>query len=485
MTERIAGFKVDHLHGPEEIRYKDDEFVVVCVVRDGEPWVRSFVEHYLSMGARHLVFLDNNSTDDTVSAASEYDNVTVLRTTLPFGDGVEGAEGQNLMRRYLIERFGRNRWSLCVDMDELFDYPYSDVIGLDSLLRYLSSKSYTAVTAQMLDMFPEKLSVNSTQETITELKEEYRFYDISKIDRSRLKKDKHALRNNIIESDEVAVGVRGGIRENVFGYKPLLTKYPLLYSDGTSEHMGVHVVRNARVADLTCVLFHYKFYAFALRDYWYKAIEYKRGRGWFMRRRYEQYAEVLEKKPELHLKLESSREIASVNDLLEDGFLVASEDYISWVGAEEERSFSKGSQDEHGPSVEAFLEARRQDREKALRLGSLERRLRAYEQQGRAKTRRIRAVKRKLGIRTREAQELGQTILGNEQRISDLEGQLRDRHRRLQRFRQRSQRLKQRNYRLTQRMEHLEASRLQRVISIIRTIKARLRRKPKGDDGTP
>src|SRR5215211_2887701 len=101
-----------------------------------------------------------------------------------------------------------------------------------------------------------------------------------------------------------------------------------------------------------------------------------------MRRRYEQYAEVLEKKPELHLKLESSREIASVNDLLEDGFLVASEDYISWVGAEEERSFSKGPQDEHGPSVEAFLEARRQDREKALRLGSLERGLRAYEQQG-------------------------------------------------------------------------------------------------------
>jgi hypothetical protein len=65
-----------------------------------------------------IVLLDNDSTDDTVSVASEYDDVTVLRTKLPFGVGVEDTEGQNLMRRYLIERFGRNRWSLCVDIDE-------------------------------------------------------------------------------------------------------------------------------------------------------------------------------------------------------------------------------------------------------------------------------------------------------------------------------------------------------------------------------
>src|SRR5919112_4417219 len=134
MKEQIAGFEVEHVQGPEEIPYKKDELVVLCLVRDGEPWVRSFIEHYFSLGAKHIVFLDNDSTDDTVSVASEYNNVTLLRTKLPFSASVEGTEGQNLMRRYLIERFGRNRWSLCVDIDELFDYPYSDIIGLDSLL---------------------------------------------------------------------------------------------------------------------------------------------------------------------------------------------------------------------------------------------------------------------------------------------------------------------------------------------------------------
>ena len=30
-----------------------------------------------------------------------------------------------VMQQYLVARFGKGRWSLCVDIDELFDYPYS------------------------------------------------------------------------------------------------------------------------------------------------------------------------------------------------------------------------------------------------------------------------------------------------------------------------------------------------------------------------
>src|SRR5918997_823955 len=172
---------VEHLHGPEEVAYGMDELIVLCLVRDGRPYVRSFVEHYSSMGVKHLVFVDNGSIDGTVEVLTEYDNVTVLRTELPY----RGNHGP--MLRYLVERFGQGRWSLCVDIDELFDYPYSDVIGLQSLLGYLSGKSYTAVTAQMLDMFPEGplSSRNSNQDE--PLKERHRFYDISDLERMAIK----------------------------------------------------------------------------------------------------------------------------------------------------------------------------------------------------------------------------------------------------------------------------------------------------------
>ena len=459
MKEQIAGFEVERVLGPEEIPCKKDELIVVCLVRDGEPWVRSFIEHYFSLGAKHIVFLDNDSTDDTVSVASEYDNVTLLRTKLPFGVGVEGTVGEILMRRYLIERFGRNRWSLCVDIDELFDYPYSDIIGLDSLLGYLNSKSYTAVTAQMLDMFPEKLSVNSTQEIGRELKDEYRFYDISKIDRSKPKKEK---RSNIIESDEIAIAVKGGIRDNVFGFKPLLTKYPLLFSDGTVEHMGVHSIRNARVADLTCVLFHYKFYAFALQDYWYKAIEHKRGRSPFGKRRYEQYVEVLEKNPELQLKLESSREIASVNDLLENGFLVASEDYIDWVNLEEEESLLQADpQSKPHKLATAYLEARRRERAKTLTTGRLEQRLLEHRRQEQIKEQRIKKLKQQKRKQGRD--------------ISELEKRILDQGQKIQRLRHRRQRLTKQNNRLKQQRADVAVSRTWKLVQTLRHIKGRLK----------
>src|SRR3712207_3527632 len=96
---------VEHVYGPEEVAYGMDELIVLCLVRDGRPYVRSFVEHYSSMDVKHMVFLDNGSMDGTVEALKEYDNVTVLRTGLPF------KEFGGLMRRYLAQRFGRGRWS--------------------------------------------------------------------------------------------------------------------------------------------------------------------------------------------------------------------------------------------------------------------------------------------------------------------------------------------------------------------------------------
>ena len=68
MTEQVLRSSIEHLHGPEEVDYEPDELVVVCNVRDGRPYVKSFVEHYRSLGAKHLFFLDNNSTDATVAS---------------------------------------------------------------------------------------------------------------------------------------------------------------------------------------------------------------------------------------------------------------------------------------------------------------------------------------------------------------------------------------------------------------------------------
>src|SRR5215212_5188659 len=113
-TQKIPPNSIEHLYGPEEVTYAEDELVLVCLLRNGRPFVKSFVEHHLSMGVKHLFFMDNGSTDGTVEALREYDNVSVLQTTLPY------KRYELPLRQYLVERFGKKgRWCLYADIDEL------------------------------------------------------------------------------------------------------------------------------------------------------------------------------------------------------------------------------------------------------------------------------------------------------------------------------------------------------------------------------
>lgn len=362
---------VEHLHGPEEIPYAEDELVVVSLVRDARPYLKSFVEHYFSLGVKHLVFLDNGSTDGTIEALKAHDNVTVLRSELPFKDYLAS------MKRYLVTRFGRGRWILYVDQDELFDYPYSDVVSLSSLLRYLNEKSYTAVVAQMLDMFSEKpLEGREGSSKNEPLKELYRFYDISRVRIRDKKKELARRRNNVVESEEIEI-YRGGIRKIIFDRDAFLTKHPLMFLDGRLKPMEgsapSHWVDNARVADITCVLFHYKFLDKYFRKQVTRVSRKDTDHLFGLRRLYKNYLEVLDREPSLRMKQETSKELEGVNDLLEDGFLVVSEDYLSWVNAEEERSVLRAAASQGEPTelAEAFLEFRRQERAKTLKMQRL------------------------------------------------------------------------------------------------------------------
>src|SRR5215207_9892304 len=258
MIEEIPPDGIEHLYGPEEVPYEADELVLVCLMRNGRPYVKSFVEYHTSMGIKHMFFLDNGSTDGTVEALKGYDNVTVLHTRLPF------KRYEVSIRQYLVERFGReNRWCLYADIDELFDYPYSDVISLSSLLSYLNERSYTAVAAQMLDMFPEEPLSGRASDPDEPLKQRHRFYDISNVKRMSIKEPlgRTVTGNNTIESDDIEF-FYGGAFETLFDCIPLfLTRFSLTFSDGKVKPFAGsgHRVDDARVADLSTVYLHYKF----------------------------------------------------------------------------------------------------------------------------------------------------------------------------------------------------------------------------------
>jgi hypothetical protein len=316
LIRRIRG-RVRHVYGPRDVSIAPTDLIVLSVVRNGELHVNSFVRHYQALGASHIVFLDNGSTDDTLNMLREHEHVTVLRTDAPY------MRYENAMKAYLTERFATNRWSLMADVDELFDYPYSQALALRDFIRYLDHYSYTAVLAQMLDMFsPTSLiELCSTRDDILEQK--YTHYDITSI-----RKEDYTW--STLTNPDIKWHL-GGIRAHFFGTNNSLTKPALIFLDGRIKpFIQWHHVRNALIADVSCLLRHYPFVEsftskveHAVRNKTYS------GAMW----EYYAYKKALEQNPRLSLMTPSARRLSNLSELIDAGFLVVSDQYRGWVRA--------------------------------------------------------------------------------------------------------------------------------------------------------
>jgi hypothetical protein len=93
---------------------------------------------------------------------------------------------------------------------------------------------------------------------------------------------------------------------------------------------------------------------------------------------------------------------------LENGFLIVSEDYVSWVNAEEEKNvlLQPAFQGEQHGLADAFLKARRQERTKTLEMRSLERQLLKRDLKIRNSKQNQRLLKKRIRILERQLQSM-------------------------------------------------------------------------------
>lgn len=320
-ARRSFGGAIEQVAGPADVTCDEDEVVVLCLVRDGEMWIRSFVEHYLKLGVKHIFFLDNDSSDGTVARASAYGQVSVYRTDISFKHFEVG------LRRWLTRTLGMNRWTLAPDADELWDYPCSDRLPLRSFIQYLTSRSYEAVAAHALDMFSDVPFSKLSSWPDDDVKQQYRFYDISDIRRTR---EVYWAQNGQLESDDVFCTF-GGVRERFFGTECLCqTRHALHFTGGDSDpyRYDGHFTAGARVADVTTVLLHYKFIG-TLFDQAKTNLELGQHHGGS--ENYRGFVDVLTENPELCLRTDNAAELESVDELVDAGFLTVSPGYMRWV----------------------------------------------------------------------------------------------------------------------------------------------------------
>jgi hypothetical protein len=321
--EQLVSFSVSHVCGPRRPRLSNNEGAVTCVVKNGAFYIEAFINHYLDMGFRHIVFLDNGSTDDTLSIAKRFSDVTVLRSGLP----IEAY--QPLLKNYLALHSIEGGWRLDADIDEFFDYPFSTVISLKQLFEYLNQRQYTAVITQMLDMFSDAplSTLNKVRED--RLSEVYSYYDISDITRVEYHSDPLTVhygdRNNV--SNRNAALYWGGVRRTLCGNECLLTKHALFFPSKDMELFPhVHFVNNARLADFSCVLRHYKLTGNAIE----MALQSKEGFP-ANSRVYSQLIDFVASNFTTSIKQRGAAQLKQTAELVDNGFLFASTDYLTYV----------------------------------------------------------------------------------------------------------------------------------------------------------
>ncbi len=314
----------EHLSGPERVQTTDEEVIVLCQVKNGLPYLEEFLSHHRTLGVKHFFFLDNGSQDPTVPYLTSQEDVTVFRCLLPF------KVFRVVFKRFLINRISTDQWVLLLDIDELFDFPFSESISLASLLAYLKTHQYSTVVTQMLDLFRKDKGGNLDK--APSFKASNRYYELTHLTRRRYFCPNEA-------SNPAIAFFHGGIRNRVFGLDgAYLTKHALFWASEGIRLDHDHWVKGAKVADISAVLYHYKFLDH-FPAYVREAVEQEYHYGNSVE--YKAYFSKLEEGENMNLWSDKSQELLQVNQLIWDQFLIVSAPYIEHVMGQLEHQWAE------------------------------------------------------------------------------------------------------------------------------------------------
>ncbi|MEI4485474.1 glycosyltransferase family 2 protein [Frigidibacter sp. MR17.14] len=110
-----------------------------------------FLRYYRDLGVRHFLIVDNGSDDGSREYLVEQKDVSLWSTTASYKRSRFGVDWLN----WLQMRYGHRHWTLTVDPDEFFVYPFCDTRPLPALTDWLDTMAIRSFPAMLLDMYPK------------------------------------------------------------------------------------------------------------------------------------------------------------------------------------------------------------------------------------------------------------------------------------------------------------------------------------------
>lgn len=110
-----------------------------------------FLKYYRDLGIDHFLVVDNDSSDGSREYLLGQPDISLWHTTASYKRSRFGVDWLN----WLQGRYGHGHWTLVVDVDEFFIYPFCDTRPIRALTDWLDASAIRSFGAMLLDMYPK------------------------------------------------------------------------------------------------------------------------------------------------------------------------------------------------------------------------------------------------------------------------------------------------------------------------------------------
>lgn len=127
------------------------DVLLFCTLRNERIRLPYFLRYYRDLGVRHFFFVDNGSDDGSRDYLQAQPDASVWTTTASYKRARFGVDWLNALQM----RHAHGHWTLVVDPDEFFVYPFCDTRPIPALTDWLDACSIRSFGAMLLDMYPK------------------------------------------------------------------------------------------------------------------------------------------------------------------------------------------------------------------------------------------------------------------------------------------------------------------------------------------
>ena len=130
---------------------KPADILLFATLRNERVRLPYFLRYYRDLGINHFLIVDNDSDDGSREYLAAQKDVSLWHTTASYKRARYGMDWIN----WLLMRHGHGHWTLTVDPDEFFVYPFCDTRRIRALTDWLDTYEIRSFPAMLLDMYPK------------------------------------------------------------------------------------------------------------------------------------------------------------------------------------------------------------------------------------------------------------------------------------------------------------------------------------------